>query len=213
MHSFHQSRGRILFEVLCALGVVASCVGAWKQTGASALLVAASVAGLYGFVHLFDLARHDPADAEEPQRIEFEPEPDEPQRINFAAKSEDDLADYRTPVVPIVTDEPTGDGKIEEAEVVEPAATRAKAPRKGSRRAKTPKEAKVVGLAPFEAVEVLKPLPVEEVAPLPLASSEKMEVFEPTSADEVAHPHIAPLFEPEPFARMPRRAFGRRGRI
>ena len=83
MHSFQPSRGRILFEVLCALGWVASFVGAWKQTGASALLVAATVAGLYGFVRLFDLARPEPANAEEPQRIEFEPEAEQPQRIEF----------------------------------------------------------------------------------------------------------------------------------
>ena len=74
MHSFHQSRGRILFEVLCALGIVASCVGAWQQTGASALLAAAAVAGLYGFVHLFDLVRGEPLEAAAPQRIDFEPE-------------------------------------------------------------------------------------------------------------------------------------------
>ena len=74
MLSFHQSRGRILFEVLCALGIVASCVGAWQQTGASALLAAAAVAGLYGFVHLFDLVRGEPLEAAAPQRIAFEPE-------------------------------------------------------------------------------------------------------------------------------------------
>ena len=31
--------------------------------------------------------------------------------------------------------------------------------------------------------------------------------------DEAVQSHIAPLFEPEPFVRMPRQAFGRRGRI
>ena len=55
MHSFHHSRGRILFEVLCALAVSVSCVQAWMQTGASALLGAAAAAALYGIVHLFDL--------------------------------------------------------------------------------------------------------------------------------------------------------------
>jgi len=57
MHSFHHSRGRILFEVLCALAVSVSCVQAWMQTGASALLGAAAVAALYGMVHLFDVRR------------------------------------------------------------------------------------------------------------------------------------------------------------
>jgi hypothetical protein len=76
MHSFHHSRGRILFEVFCAFAVVASLVGAWRQTHASALLVAAVAAALYGMVHLFDLDRRDPAEATEPQRIDFEPEAD-----------------------------------------------------------------------------------------------------------------------------------------
>ena len=61
MHSFHHSRGRILFEVLCALAVSVSCVQAWMQTGASALLGAAAAAALYGIVHLFDLRGGAPA--------------------------------------------------------------------------------------------------------------------------------------------------------
>ena len=44
MHSFHHSRSRILFEVFCALAISASCVSAWMQTGAQALLPAAAVA-------------------------------------------------------------------------------------------------------------------------------------------------------------------------
>src|SRR5687768_7222744 len=55
MHSFHRSRGRILFEVACALAISGSCIAAWMQTGASALVPAAAVAALYGLVHLFDL--------------------------------------------------------------------------------------------------------------------------------------------------------------
>ena len=61
MHSFHQSRGRILFEVFCALGISASCVFAWMQTYAPAMLGVAGFAGLYGLVHLFDMARRSPA--------------------------------------------------------------------------------------------------------------------------------------------------------
>lgn len=61
MHSFHPSRGRILFEVLCALTVSASCAGAWVQTGASALLPAAFAAALYGLWHLTDMRRPKPA--------------------------------------------------------------------------------------------------------------------------------------------------------
>ena len=69
MHSFHHSRGRIFFEVLCALGMSASFVGAWTQTGASALLPAAAVALLYGLVHMFDMFRRRPA-APKPEAVE-----------------------------------------------------------------------------------------------------------------------------------------------
>lgn len=68
MHSPQHSRGRILFEVMCAWAAAASCAGAWIQTGASALLPAAAAAFLYGAVHLFDMAGRNPARAEEPQR-------------------------------------------------------------------------------------------------------------------------------------------------
>ena len=55
MHSFHQSRGRIAFEVLCALTVSASCALAWIQIGATAFLPAAVATGLYGLWHLTDM--------------------------------------------------------------------------------------------------------------------------------------------------------------
>ncbi len=71
MHSFRQSRTRILFEVFCALAISASCVGAWMQTGASALLSAAAVSALYGLVHAFDMVGRRTAVAVEPQRIDF----------------------------------------------------------------------------------------------------------------------------------------------
>ena len=45
MHSFHQSRGRIFFDFFCVLVIVASCMGAWMQTGASALIGAAGATG------------------------------------------------------------------------------------------------------------------------------------------------------------------------
>jgi hypothetical protein len=57
MHGIHQSRGRIVFEVACAMALAASFAVAWTQTGASALLAAASVAVLYSVVRTFDL-RH-----------------------------------------------------------------------------------------------------------------------------------------------------------
>ena len=63
MHSPHQSRVRIVFEVLCALTVSVSCVGTWNQTGATALLPAAAATLLYGFVRMFDMLRRAPARA------------------------------------------------------------------------------------------------------------------------------------------------------
>jgi hypothetical protein len=61
MHTFRPSRGRVLFEVFCALGVAASFAGGWVQTGASAFVPAAVIAALYGVVHAFDLAGRGPA--------------------------------------------------------------------------------------------------------------------------------------------------------
>lgn len=60
MHSFHQSRGRILFEGLCALGISASLAGAWLQTEASDLLPAASLVLVYGLVRLSDMTARKP---------------------------------------------------------------------------------------------------------------------------------------------------------
>lgn len=196
MHSFHHSRGRVLFEFVCALGIVASSVGAWKQTGASALLVAAFVAGLYGFVHLFDLRRRDSAEAVEPQRIEFE------------AEVQVELPAFQDTCVPLAVpdQQPATDGTIEDADVVEPAAPpagknrRAKSSRKGgSRRAGAPQLAEVTELAPPEEAEVAVAMVHEEE-----------EVAGLVPPEEAAHPPLAPLFEPEPFVRQQRAVFGRK---
>jgi hypothetical protein len=64
MDSFHHSRARTLFEVLCAFGMAASCAAAWMQLGATALLAAAGISALYGLVHAFDMARSRPAAAQ-----------------------------------------------------------------------------------------------------------------------------------------------------
>ena len=184
MHSFHPSRGRILFEVFCALGIVVSCVGAWKQTGASALLVAAAAAGLYGFVHLFDLLRRDPASAEEPQRIEFEPEAKEPPVLTAA------------PVVKLEA--------VVEAEPVEQEAPRAtkggkaKAPRKnGGRRTSASRQATATAPVLSEVEEVAEHLPLDEVEAL-------------VHHEEAAHAPIEPLFMTEPLGRPHRAVFGRK---
>ena len=60
MHSFHHSRGRILFDIFCALTIGASCAVAWLQTGASALLAIAGVAAAYSLVLATDAGRRSP---------------------------------------------------------------------------------------------------------------------------------------------------------
>lgn len=197
MHCFHQSRGRIFFEVLCALAISASFVGAWMQTGAPALLPAAGVAALYGLVHLFDLRRRSSANAVEPQRIAFDSEIQGEILMGRESGGQD-------PVAPTVDDEPEAVEPPQQMEL-EPAApqerksSRAKAPRKSaSRRASATEKAKVAELVSPE-------LDVTELAP-----SVETEAFVPMAPEEAAHPHFEPLFEPEPFVRMPRRAFGRK---
>ena len=84
MHSFHHSRGRIVFEALCALTIGAAGAAAWLQTGASAMLAIAGVAALYGVVRATDAARRggpataatlavEPAASEESRLLEVEP--------------------------------------------------------------------------------------------------------------------------------------------
>jgi len=220
MHSFQPSRGRILFEFACALGIVASCVGAAKQTGAPALLLAAFVAGLYGFVRLFDLAHGKPAEALHQQEAEpeLELEPDQQAGIRaFLAAVGPEPAVEAVPEV--VEPEPEADS-VEAVAAEASQASPSKSRRKSSgRKLKAAEEAKVVELvppetvavaepAPFEGADVAEPVPAEEVADF--LSPEDSEFAAP---EEAAHPQIAPLFEPDPFARMQRRAFGRRGRI
>ena len=184
MHSFRHSRSRILFEVFCALAISASCVGAWMQTGAWALLPAAVVAALYGIVHSFDLRRRNPINLVEPQEIELATD-----------RQGDLLARLETGEQAVADNELEVAQPAQEAERVEPAAPRGsqgskpKARRKGGgRRASAPEKAKVTELAPPEDAEAAFVKPPEYAA----------------------HPHIEPLFEPETFARMPRQAFGRK---
>ena len=76
MHSFQHSRARILFEVACAFGISASCVGAWIQTYAPAFLPMAGIAGLYGLVHAFDMIQRRPAADPVAEKVRaYEPAP------------------------------------------------------------------------------------------------------------------------------------------
>jgi len=201
MHSTYPSRGRIFFEVLCAFAMVTACVGAWRQTGASALLIGAAVAALYGLVHLFDMRRPRPAEAVQPQRIDFEPE----------------ALDVVVPMI-AVEEEPVVEPPVSEAEVVDISVAaragsgrRAGNTRKGSgRRAKAPKGAKAADVAPAKAAEALTPV---DNAREPVEAMPEEEEFVFPAQDEPTQPQIQPLFEPEPFVRMPRQGFGRRGRL
>lgn len=215
MHSFQPSRGRILLEVFCALAVVVSMVGAWRQTDASALLTAAAAAGLFAMVRLFDLGRHDPLQAEEQQRIEFEPE------------SQPAVPAPAVTVEPMVAIGPMPEPETakEELTPVEPVPRTGAARRKGGSRKGGGRRAGTAKVA-----EVIEFVPVEEVMPAPVVdvetavSLEEPEIAETPALDEAdfeapefpvetAHVPHAPLFEPEPFVRMPRAAFGRRGRL
>ena len=198
MHCFQPSRGRIFFEVLCAVGIAASCGGAWMQTGASALLAAASVATLYGLVHFFDLFRRDPSLAVEAQRIDFTSDGDaDLSTVSQVAEPEPAVEKVAEVIAldPRLTD--FGERDFTSVEPVAAPAGEvapAKASRKGGRRAagsqskaKTA-ESKLCAEVPVEALKAV-------------------------IVEEATHTQVAPLFEPDPFHRMPRQGFGRRGQI
>lgn len=198
MHSFQPSRGRIFFEVLCAIGIAASCGGAWLQTGASALLAAAAVATLYALVHFFDLFRRDLSLAVEPQRIDFTPAGE----VDLAVGSEGVAPEptVREMVDALALDPRLTDFGEQQLQPVEPIAAqqeeavKEKASRKAGRRtAAPPKKAKTKQVADTEP-SVVEPVFVEQ-------------------ATQVTQTHVAPLFEPDPFHRMPRQGFGRRGQL
>src|SRR4051812_34353956 len=75
MHNLQQSRPRILFDAVCALGIAASCVAAWMQTWSTAMLPAAAIAGLYGLVRASDMLRREPKAAAPEKAAELIGEP------------------------------------------------------------------------------------------------------------------------------------------
>jgi hypothetical protein len=202
MQSFHHSRGRIFFEVLCAFGMSASLAIGWMQTGASALVAAASIAALYALVHVFDLFRRNPVVAAEPQRIEFE----YPQEVEPVAARREFIAPTVAVEPQLVID--NAPEEVQPAEGAEPveatptppkAKSRAKAPRRGGgRRAGAPKDVIVAELPPAEEAKSEAPV-------------EMTDAIEPELIDEPFHAPVSPLFEPEPFVRQQQRTmFGRK---
>ncbi|HEY0629681.1 MAG TPA: hypothetical protein VGD23_10170 [Sphingomicrobium sp.] len=173
------------------------------QTGASALLAAASVATLYSVVHFFDLFRKNPTADVEPQRIEFEP----PVAAEFAL----DRQEGRAPLAAI---EPrlVIDNVVEDAQAVDqvpPVDEEAAPSAKSGRRAKTPRKSTARAKAPASAKGVEQPASETEIEKPAL--SDVAEVVEPEPHEEPFHSPVAPLFEPEPFVRQQQRAmFGRK---
>ena len=181
MSSFHQSRGRIFFDTLCAFGMSASCAIAWEQTYATALLGAAGVAGLFGLVRFTDMFRRTSIIAE---AVAAEPAIE-------ADVAEEIAPEPRAPVVERKSVDLAGPTPELKPEVV--AALVRKPKRKSSKKPVSADEA-------VEQSVAHEPEPKVEPE-LPTAAEREPDYSAP----------IAPLFEPEPFMRQHQRAaFGRK---
>jgi hypothetical protein len=149
-------------------------------------------------VHLFDMRSSKAPEAVEAQRIDFTTD----KQGEVVATLEADLSLVQAEQQPDLLQAE----HVVEAELPKPQpkpARKAKAPRKtSSRRPSTTKGATVIELAPPVDADVDEPAAVEPETFADFASP-----------SETPHPHIEPLFEPERFGRMPRRAFGRRGQL
>lgn len=162
MHSFHHSRGRIFFEVLCAFGMSASLAVAWMQTYSSALLAAAAVAALYGLVHAADMLRRNPV-ADQPVEAAEPAAGDQGDLLVYIDAVEDELLLDEAPEVADVAEEP---------------------------------EPEVSG-------------PEQQPEPEAAEPATDDRAVEPAS-EEPEYAPVTPLFEPEPFVRKQRAAFGRK---
>ena len=205
MHSFHHSRGRVLFETACALTISASCVGAWMDLGVPAFLPAAAVAALYGLVHLFDMRR--PAVAYAAPVVAMDDEP------------QGNLLAYVSPEL-----EPVAEEQMAEADPVdEPPPAPEPKPKKRRASKKTAPVAEVEPVAEAEPVVEIPPIeapePAMEIEPIvevePIVEPEpaaQADSIEPEAYEEPEeHAPVTPLFEPEPFVRQQQRAvFGRK---
>ena len=194
MHSFHQSRGRILFEAFCAFAISASFYGAWMDLGTPAFLPAAAVSGLYGLVRLFDMRGRKPAEAAA--------------RVADATsehQTQGDLLDYVPPASPTVA--PVVETTAPPPDAAEPVA---KKPARVRRK-------KQVAAKPVIAQSEDPPIAVAE--PVTLTNLVELDGMQPVAraapaesgaAEEPEHLPVTPLFEPEPFVRQQRTVFGRK---
>ena len=204
MHSFHPSRGRIFFEVLCALGMAASCLGAWMDLGTPALLPAAAISALYGLVHLFDMRRPRPAVAVGVADVAVAMEPQGDLLSYVPAGSVEPLVEVaevveeaQTAVVELTDVLELGTARL--VAETEPPAAKLEAKKPNRKRPKRSVEAEAVAEAEIAAE------PEPEVAE-PFAD---LRPAEPTPGEE-DHSPVTPLFEPEPFVRQQRAVFGRK---
>lgn len=194
MHSHRRPRGRILFEAVCALTAGVSFVGAWIQTGAWAFIGPAFIFTLFGLYWAIDLFGQDsPAVAAQPQAAAARAADPEP------------VVDRESAVMP----------EIRFERFAAPAA---------------PAPEPVVDHfdGPEAHTDVVPFVPEPAVAPAPAVRAEPQPRAKKTKAKKVARPgaepapvlteaerhdqHIEQLFDPQPFARQARPAFGKRSR-
>lgn len=180
MHSFHQSRGRIAFDVLCALALAASCAAAWAQTGVSAFLAMSCVAIAYGLVHATALRRQPAVAGVENCETLGD------QQGDLLAQLESADRPPRTEAAPSV-------------EVVSIAAPEAPAEKLSPEPARPRSRKKKVSTK----------APVTPEAQPEQAGANTATIQYP-GLEEEHHPPIAPLFEPQPLVRQQRTVFGRK---
>jgi hypothetical protein len=198
MQSHRRPRGKIAFESFCAVCVGASFVGAWIQTGAWAFLAPAFVFTLFGLYWSFDMfgsreAVQAPVERAPAPIVVAEPElftAAEPASRGIEIVAIEEFVADIEPAAPAepMAPEPAAAFVAEPESVV---------PAKPKRRAK--KAEKVVE-------RMIEPV----VAPAPVAEAEPV-TDEPFFEDH-PEPHIEQLFDPQPFVRQARPAFGKRPR-
>ena len=192
MQSHRRPRGKIFFEVLCALLIGASFVGAWIQTGAWAFLGPAFVFTLFGLYWSFDMFG-----SREPARVAAAVEP------SVALEAVREAEPVAVPVE-IRTFEPAAEYVAFEPEPVVNYAPEPVVEAKPKRRPKKAKPEPVVMVAEPDPEPVAEP--VIEQAPVAFDEAPSLE------EEEHHEPHMEKLFDPQPFARQARPAFGKRPR-
>lgn len=199
MHSHRRPRGRILFEAVCALTVGVSFVGAWIQTGAWAFIGPAFIFTLFGLYWAIDLFGQDsPAVAAQPQTA--------PTPASARAADPEPVVDRESAVMPEIRFT-RFDAPVESAP--EPIVDHVDEPEVHT------------DVVPFVSEPVVEPAPAVKAEPQPRAKKARApkKVAEPPveqapvlSAAEQHDQHIAQLFDPQPFVRQARPAFGKRSR-